>query len=52
MNTSVCKTLIAPAAIVLVLTAAGAAHAGSLANMERERAIMIEAMLTADLTPA
>ena len=26
--------------------------AGSLENMERERAIMIEAMLTADLTPA
>lgn len=52
MNTSVCKTLIAPAAIALVLAAAGAAHAGSLENMERERAIMIEAMLTADLTPA
>ena len=52
MNTSICKTMIAPAVIALVLTAAGAAHAGSLENMERERAIMIEAMLTADLTPA
>ena len=52
MNTSVCKTMIAPAVIALVLAAAGAAHAGSLENMERERAIMIEAMLAADLTPA
>ena len=49
MNTSVCKTLIAPAAIALVLAAAGAAHAGSLENMERERAIMIETMLSGDI---
>ena len=42
----------AAAAGILALTGfAAPSHAGSLENLERERAILIETMLSADMTP-
>lgn len=46
------KRLIKTCAIALLGTVvAGTAQAGSVENMERERAIMLEAMLNPDLSP-
>jgi len=46
------KSLIFTLAGLAVTLAAGAATAGTLENMERERALMIEAMLDPSLGPA
>lgn len=42
---------VAVAVAVAVAIAGGSAHAGSLENLERERAIMLHSLLSADLTP-
>ncbi len=52
MTTSIRNSLIAPALAIAVLAAAGPSLAGSIQNMERERAIMMESMLAPDITPA
>lgn len=44
------KTLWVPAALV-VLVAASAVQAGTLENLERERAILVETMLSPSVTP-
>ena len=46
------KTLTTAALIAGMTTVGGMAHAGNVENMERERAILIDTMLTADLSPA
>ena len=42
---------VAAAALVLAAGISLPSHAGSLENMERERALLLESMLTAELTP-
>lgn len=45
------KTFIAAAALVLAAGCSIPGYAGSLENMERERALLLDAMLTSELTP-
>ena len=48
-----CKyTLLAKAALLAAAALAAPAHADTLANMERERALLIETMLDAGITTA
>ena len=49
MRTS--NRFIAAAVLVLAAGVSVPGHAGSLENMERERALMLESMLTSELTP-
>ncbi|MDX1483432.1 MAG: hypothetical protein R3229_03025 [Alphaproteobacteria bacterium] len=44
------KLLLSAAAAALVLGSLGAAQAGSLENLERERAMLMQALLSADLS--
>ncbi len=54
MKTNLKITLPAAALLVAVILAGlpAAAHADTLANMERERALLIETMLDGEITPA
>ena len=45
------KSIIAAAALTAALGFAVGAHAGSLENLERERAIMLASLLSPELTP-
>lgn len=45
-------TKFATLAVAALFAAAGAAQAGSIENLERERAIAIETLLSAEMTPA
>ncbi len=45
------KQFIAAAALVLAAGISVPAHAGSLENMERERALLLDSLLTSELTP-
>jgi len=51
MNTLKSSALGLAVAAAMVIGAAPAAEAGSLENMERERAILLETLLSGDLTP-
>ena len=50
-TTSILKTL-SVAAIAGTISIMSAAQAGTLENMERERAILLDALLSAELEPA
>ena len=45
------KQFIAAAALVLAVGISIPTHAGSLENMERERALLLDSMITSELTP-
>jgi len=45
------KLFIAAAALVLAAGISVTTHAGSLENMERERALLLDSLLTSELTP-
>ena len=47
----IANSFIAAAALVLAAGVGFSAQAGSLENMERERALMLESLLTSELTP-